>query len=318
MTFLCIAFTSLVIGCSSDDEDDIDLRNSADFAVLTANTVDADIAALGKKLYEDKQLSGDGTVSCMSCHDVAKGGDDGRPTSLGINDQEGPINAPTVLNASYNVLQFWDGRAATLEDQAGGPIENPKEMGGNIADVIVYLKGDTEYSNAFAAAFSDGVTEANIRFSIAEYERTLVTLNSPFDQYLSGDDDAMSEAALRGAQLFAKIGCSDCHNGPALGGSSFEKLGVAKDYFKDRGNVTEADYGRYNVTANEAHRHQFKVPTLRNIELTDPYLHDGTVTTLDEAIRKMATYQLDMTLEDDEVSDLTAFLKALTGEIPGA
>jgi cytochrome c peroxidase len=277
---------------------------------------DPRIVRLGEKLYHDKRLSSDKTVACASCHVIAEGGDDNRKTSIGIQGLAGGINAPTVLNAGLNFVQFWDGRAATLEDQAGGPVENPIEMGNTIAQLLVTLKGDPEYARDFGAAFPDGVTEANFRKAVATFERTLMTPNSRFDRWLSGDASAATASELAGYELFKRVGCIACHQGENAGGNMFQRFGVMGDYFKDRGDVTAADYGRFNVTHVEADRFVFRVPTLRNVELTAPYFHDGFAETLPEAVRIMARYQLGRTLSDNDVDLLVGFLKSLTGELP--
>lgn len=274
--------------------------------------------ALGERLYHEKRLSGDDTVSCASCHAMEKGATDQEAVSTGIGGQKGPINAPTTFNASYNVLQFWDGRARDLKDQAGGPVENPKEMGAKFADVVTKLAGDESYVQAFQATYgAQGISKATITDAIAEYERSLVTPNAPFDKYLMGDEGAIDESAKQGYALFKATGCTACHNGPALGGGSFERMGVAEDYFAARGNVADADQGRFNVTHDERDRHVFKVPTLRNVEVTHPYFHDGSAKTLEDAVRTMAKYERGKTLSDAEVGQLVAFLKSLTGEYDG-
>lgn len=292
-----------------------DLR--APFAPLPA-TVEADAAKvdLGNRLYHDPMLSGDGTVSCATCHDIANGGDDGLPTSTGIDSQRGPINSPTVLNASFNFVQFWDGRAADLKEQAAGPVENPLEMGGAFADVVARLQTSPGYVEAFAAIYDDGITRDNITDAIAEFETTLVT-RSRFDTWLEGDDSALTPEELHGLERFVGVGCTTCHNGAVLGGTTYQKMGLVEDYFAMRGGqITEADLGRFNVTGDEADRHKFKVPLLRNITETAPYFHDGTVEDLSEAVRIMAQVQLGQQLPDEDVTAITTFLGALTGDIP--
>jgi len=277
---------------------------------------DAAKVRLGRRLFHDPILSGDGTVSCASCHSLDRGGADGRRSSLGIRNQVGPINAPTVLNARFHIAQFWDGRAADLREQAAGPVANPAEMGNTWDNVVATLNRSATYSALFRASYPDGVTAANVRDAIAIYEETLVT-PSRFDRWLKGDESALTADERAGASLFVSTGCITCHQGVALGGTSFQRMGAVQDYFAFRGTpLNEADNGRYNVTHNEADRHFFKVPTLRNVALTAPYLHDGTRETLDETVRVMARFQLGRTLEDAQVRQIVAFLQALTGEIP--
>ncbi len=287
---------------------------------LPEKVEDVDIrkAELGRRLYFDPLLSGDGTVSCASCHSFARnlGGADGRAGSIGIGGQRGPISAPTVLNARYNIAQFWDGRAKDLQEQAMGPVENPKEMGDKWENVVEKVKKDEWYAKQFLEVFKGEITKETITEAIAEYEKTLVT-PAPFDRYLRGDPSAIDEQAKAGYALFKEVGCATCHNGIAVGGGMFQRMGVVRNYFEERGGeVTEADLGRFNVTKNEADKHVFKVPTLRNVALTAPYFHDGFAKTLEEAVRLMARFQLGKELDDEQVGKIVAFLKSLTGRLP--
>lgn len=275
------------------------------------------LVALGDRLFHDPVLSGDGSLSCATCHNLDAGGVDGLETSTGIRDQKGPINAPTVYNAAFSRRQFWDGRAADLEEQAGGPVTNPVEMGGNWPDIIAALKANPTYVEAFAKVYADGITQKGVQQAIAAFEKTLITTDSPYDAYLLGDENALDEQAKRGLALFEKLGCPKCHAGPSLGGQSFEYMGLKQDYFAKRGHPTEADLGRYNFSKREADRHKFKVPTLRNIAQTAPYFHDGSVSSLPEAVRVMAQVQLGVTLTDEQTNELVAFLNALTGKFRG-
>jgi cytochrome c peroxidase len=271
---------------------------------------------LGRRLFHDPILSGDGTVSCASCHSLDRGGADGRVSSLGIRNQVGPINSPTVLNARFHIAQFWDGRAADLREQAAGPVANPAEMGATWDNVVAALNRSTVYPDQFRAIYPDGVTAVNVRDAIASYEEMLVT-PSRFDRWLRGDERALSAEERAGADLFVTTGCITCHQGVALGGTSFQKMGSVRNYFNDRSTpLTEADNGRFNHTHVEADRYFFKVPTLRNVALTAPYLHDGSRTTLEETVRVMGRYQLGRELTGEQVTRLVAFLNALTGELP--
>ena len=279
--------------------------------------VDLDKAALGKKLYFEPMLSKDNSLSCASCHGLGKGGTDRLQTSLGFNSQVGPINSPSVFNSAHNFVQFWDGRAASLEEQALGPVENPKEMAESWPNVLEKLKANDAYVKEFAAVFGENaITKENAAAAIAEFERTLITPNSRFDKFLMGNKNALTQLEKKGWQLFQEKGCIACHEGRYLGGTMYQML--SEDYFTDRGDeLTEADYGRYNVTKDDSEKHMFKVPMLRNVALTSPYFHDGSVKTLDEAVRKMGKYQLGEELSGAEVSALVAFLKSLTGEYEG-
>jgi cytochrome c peroxidase len=279
-------------------------------------TVNMDKVLLGRSLYHDTTLSGDGTVACVTCHSLDHGGAEPRKTSTGIRGQVGPINSPSVLNSGYNFVQFWDGRAKDLQEQAAGPVANPIEMGAKWDRVVARLKKNKEYAATFSKLYEDGVTQDNATDAIAEYEKSLIT-PSRFDKFLLGDESAITDAEKKGYATFKEAGCTACHTGIIAGGTMFQKMGLVKDYFADRGTpVTEADMGRFNVTKKPADKHFFKVPTLRNIELTSPYLHDGSRSTLEETVKVMGTYQLGKDLSDAKVNSIVTFLKSLTGELP--
>ena len=276
-------------------------------------------AALGFDLYHDKRLSVDNTVSCASCHDLATAGVDNHQYSHGVNDLMGGVNAPTVYNAVYNFVQFWDGRAATLAAQAAGPPLNPVEMASpSFESIVEKLNADKAFVKAFKAVYPEGISEATITDAIEHFERTLVTPSSRFDKWLRGDDAAITAEELEGYELFKKYDCATCHAGQNLGGLSYELMGLRKHYFEARGlEMTEEDNGRYKETKQERDRHRFKVPGLRNVEHTWPYYHDGTRETLEDAVRDMGTYQSGVELTDAETAKITAFLKTLTGEYQG-
>lgn len=267
---------------------------------------------LGKMLFFDPRLSRSGFISCNSCHNLSMGGSDNLPSSIGHQWQEGPINSPTVLNSSMNVAQFWDGRAATLQEQAAGPISNPMEMASTHVLALDVLRSIAQYRRSFADIYgSDDISIERVTDAIAAFEETLVTPNSRFDQWLRGDDQAMTQAELDGYQTFKDIGCTACHNGPAAGGSTFQRMGIVEPYVTS--NPAE---GRVAVTGKDADRFSFKVPTLRNVELTYPYFHDGAYWKLEEAVELMARLQLGRKLEKQDIDNMTAFLKTLTGEQP--
>jgi len=275
-------------------------------------------AELGQKLYNDKRLSGNDTVSCATCHDLTRGGTDQAVVSTGIRGQKGGINAPTTFNSGLQLAQFWNGRALTLEDQAAGPPANPVEMGSTWPQIVEKLRQDPELSAAMATEYPEGVTERSVTNAIATFERTLLTPDSPFDRYLRGEVAALAEPAVRGWKAFRDRGCATCHTGELLGGQSFERLGVHGDYFASRGTPrTDADEGRAAVTHDEADRGVFKVPTLRNVARTQPYFHDGSAPDVASAVRSMARFQLGVVLPEAEVADLVAFLDSLTGQYQG-
>lgn len=267
---------------------------------------------LGKKLYFDPRLSKSGFISCNSCHNLSMGGTDNLKTSIGHNWQQGPINAPTVLNSSMNVAQFWDGRAPDLKAQAGGPIANPGEMAFTHTLAIDVLESIPQYVIEFKQVFgTDKITIDEVTQAIAEFEKTLVTPNSRFDQWLLGNKDALTAKELAGYNLFKNSGCVACHNGPAVGGSSFQKMGVVEPY-----KAKSPAEGLSGVTGKDADRFKFKVPTLRNVEMTYPYFHDGEAETLTEAVEIMGRIQLGKKFTKEENAQIVAFLKTLTGDQP--
>lgn len=276
----------------------------------------ADKVALGKQLFHEPRLSKSDHLSCASCHDLQQGGVDHQRVSVGINGKLGSINAPTVFNSSLNFVQFWDGRAKTLEEQAAGPIHNPVEMGSNWSEVLGKLNADVAYQQAFRRVYPDGITARNIADALATFERSLLTPRARFDRYLLGDKKALNALEREGYRRFVEHGCASCHQGAAVGGNMFQHFGVMENYFKGR-TLTAADMGRFNVTGLEMDRHVFKVPSLRNVALTAPYFHDGSAKTLEEAIQIMGRFQLGRVLSPEDVVALAAFLRTLTGEWDG-
>jgi cytochrome c peroxidase len=269
-------------------------------------------AELGKKLFFDPRLSKSGFISCNSCHNLSMGGADNLVSSIGHQWQQGPINSPTVLNSSLSVAQFWDGRAADLKEQAGGPIANPGEMAFTHTLAVNVLESIPGYVNEFRLVFGeDGIDIDKVTEAIAEFEKTLVTPNSRFDQWLLGDENALSAEEVAGYELFKDSGCAGCHNGAAAGGTTFQKMGVIEPYKTD--NPAE---GRFAVTGIDADRFNFKVPTLRNVELTYPYFHDGAAWSLAEAVDTMGRIQLGKKFTPEENTKIVAFLKSMTGDQP--
>jgi cytochrome c peroxidase len=269
----------------------------------------ADLVSLGEKLYFDNRLSVNDSQSCNSCHNVKdkKGGVDNKPTSAGAFGKNGDRNSPTVLNAGFHIAQFWDGRAATLADQAKGPILNPGEMAMPSEKAVIEKLSKTEYPELFAKAFpeeKEKLTYDNLAKAIAAFERTLKT-SDRFDDWLKGDLKALSPAEEKGLATFIEVGCVGCHYGATLGGTSYRKLGERNEY-------KTQDLGRFNVTKNEAEKFFFKVPSLRNILLTGPYFHDGSIATIEDAVKKMGYHQLNKELSDEEVKSIVTFFGALT------
>lgn len=281
--------------------------------------VDVKKAAVGDKLFNDKRFSSDDTLSCAGCHFYEKAGTDNQRFSEGIRKQFGDINPPTVFNAAFNMSQFWDGRAADLVEQAGGPPMNPIEMGSkNWEEIIAKLSKDEALTAEFKAAYPDGWNGNNITHAIAEYEKTLITPDSRFDKWLRGDNKAISAQEIQGYQRFKDYRCASCHVGKIAGGQSYEYMDLKKNYFADRaGPALGSDNGRMNLTKNEDDKHRFKVPTLRNIELTHPYMHDGTVDNLDEAVRVMGVYCAGFDIPQSDRDLIVAFMRTLTGNYLG-
>jgi len=271
--------------------------------------VNPEKVALGKKLFLDTILSKDKTLSCMSCHNLTHNGADILGHTPGIDGQLGYFNVPTVFNAVYNFRQFWDGRAKDLQDQALQPIANPVEMGNTIENALKDLKNDTQYVEAFNHIYTDGITEKNLADVLSEFEKTLTTPNSPFDRYLRGDKNALSANAIRGYQLFKEKGCISCHNGINIGGNLFNRFGIY-------GDPKSKELGRYEITHKEEDKYVFKVPSLRNVSVTAPYMHDGRATSLKEAVNLMFKYQLGRRIHGKDLRDIVSFLQSLTGELP--
>jgi len=273
---------------------------------------DREKVELGKKLFFEPRLSKSGWITCNSCHNLSTGGADNLPSSIGHKWIFGPINSPTVLNAKYNLAQFWDGRAKDLKDQAKGPIANPIEMGSTHEIAVNVLQSMPEYVQWFKEVYGDEKIDIDkVADAIAVFEETLTTPNSRFDLWLRDYDDIISKAEKEGYGLFKDKGCISCHNGVGVGGNSYQKFGLAKPYDKDTQTL-----GRYNVTKKEEDKYVFKVPLLRNIELTVPYFHDASTWDLSEAVNIMAEYQLGLALTDNETEKIVAFLRTLTGDQP--
>ena len=272
---------------------------------------------LGRLLFNDVRLSKGAQVSCASCHSLKMGGADGQVVSTGVNSQKGSINSPTVFNSSLNFRQFWNGRAVNLMEQVDGPIANPKEMNFSWPQAIEIISQDPFYVEKFNRAYTDGLTILNMRKAIVSYEESLLTPDSRFDQYLRGNREAITGDELEGYVLFKQLGCVFCHQGVVVGGNLYQKFGVFGDYFADRGSVAEADLGRFLVTNKESDRFVFKVPGLRNVELTAPYFHDGSQEQLEGAVSVMMKYQLGRISKENDVNLIVKFLKTLTGHYPG-
>ena len=318
-SIISVIISSLVMTATSVFADETELlisRANRYFGPLPDSMPGSDndtpeLIALGKKLFFEKRLSINDTQSCASCHrlDGEFAGVDNLPTSPGARGEQGTRNSPTVLNSGWQDSQFWDGRAEDLVEQAKGPILNPIEMGmPDEQTVVEKISGIAEYQKAFDIAFPDQsptITYQNIAEAIAAFERTLITPGR-FDDFMKGDANALTAIEQRGLDTFLKVDCNSCHDGVLLGGETFEPLGKENPY------ENQEDQGIFLLTGDESDRMFFKVAPLRNVALTAPYFHDGKIETLEQAVRKMGKLQLDEDLTDQQVSDITSFLKTLT------
>lgn len=327
LLFLLAIIAALSISQLPEQSENSTLDNDIEIVALAAEPItpiplelelDQEKVALGDRLFHDPILSSNDTISCASCHDIARGGTDRLIASVGMLGANTGLNSPTVFNSGFHSRLNWDGRAATLEDQIDGPITAEKEMGGmSWSDVVDKLSQSSEYVTYFNQIYPEGITSDNIKNAIAVFQRSLYTPNAAFDKYLRGDEAAISAEAKEGYSLFKSYGCITCHQGMLVGGNMFQTLGIFGDYFADRGQITKADLGRYNVTQDDRDRHAFKVPSLRNVTLTAPYFHDGNPQTLEQAIKLMGKYQLGVDIPQQDVDLIIEFLRTLQGEYQG-
>ncbi|MCW8889377.1 MAG: c-type cytochrome [Sedimenticola sp.] len=273
--------------------------------------------ALGEKLFHEPMLSQNGRVACSSCHNLQAAGHDGLSTSIDIRGGFDELNTPTLFNASLNYVLSWTGHLKTLEEQIETVMHNPKHMGSNWERAMGRLRADKTYQQQFQLLYPEGVTDQAVMDALAEYERTLVTPDAPFDRFLKGDQKAISEQAKTGYTLFKSYGCIACHQGQNVGGQLFAKFGLFRNFFNTKERLTNADLGRYRLTGKPEDRHVFRVPSLRNVARTGPYFHDGSIATLPDAVRYMGDLQLGRRIPDQDVGYLVAFLESLTGQYQG-
>ena len=284
-------------------------------AIPIAVSYDLDKYTLGEKLFKEPRLSKDGQVSCASCHLLEAGGADSRRYSKGVADTVTRLNTPTVFNVAYSFRFNWNGQYDNLAAHTDALVQNPTVMAGKWDEIVQTMSEIDDYRQAFKTIYRSGVNKENIIDAIVTYELALTTPNAAFDQYLQGDTSAISASAKSGYDLFKTYGCASCHQGTNVGGNMFQQFGVIGDYFSDRGNITQADLGRFNATGKEADRYVFRVPSLRNVAVTPPYLHDGSARTLREAIKIMVKYQLGRPIPPADIELIAEFLETLTGEI---
>lgn len=334
ITTLVVSLMALALsGCNNNDANFVDFQKTAEEPTILVHAVESSRTKynqplpsleslnlnqakvdLGNRLYHDTRLSGNGKLSCASCHGLAIGGDDNMPVSIGIDGQKGPINAPTTLNSGFNFKQFWDGRARHLRNQAEGPVANPIEMGAKWENVVPRIQAVPQYQTWFKEIYPEQeISQWTITDAIAEFERSLVT-PAPIDAYLKGDDSALSANQIKGYKLFQSYGCVACHQGVNFGSNMMQKFGALEAYFSDN-NEKDVDKGRFNLTQKASDRNVFKVPTLRNVELTAPYFHNAGAQTLDEAINVMGLNQLGRKIPDEDRAKIADFLTSLTGQL---
>ena len=293
------------------------IRNEPIFPIPLKVELNENKVALGKTLFFDPRLSKDNRFSCASCHQLDAGGVDNMPFGASLSDENHIINTPTVFNAVYNFRQNWDGSVKTLGEQIDMVVNNPHEFGTSWDSILQKLSKDIELNNRFHAVYLDGISKDNVVDVIVEFEKSLTTPNSRFDRYLRNEAKSLSKEELKGYRIFKELGCISCHQGINVGGNLYQKFGVFYNYLAERGNISKPDYGRMNVTGRQMDAFVFKVPSLRNIILTAPYLHDGSAETIEQAISIMGRTQLGRTLTDREVFYIKAFLITLTGEYQG-
>ena len=270
--------------------------------------------ALGEKLFREKRVSKDNTMSCNTCHQLDLAGADGLARSPQVSGELTPFHTPTIFNVSLNFQLFWDGRKKKLEEQ----IEAPRDMQTDWKEALVKLRGDPTYQTAFARAYPrQGMSALTLKDAIVTFERSLLTPGARFDRYLQGNQQAITEQEKHGYRLFKSYGCTACHQGVNVGGNMFQKMGVMQEHLHTHQTITPADLGRFSITQREEDRHVYRVPSLRNVAVTAPYFHDGSIATLHEAIREMAKYQLGRPIPKKDVDLIVAFLHTLTGEYRG-
>ena len=308
--FTLFCTLSLVAHAETEDY----LRQEPIFPIPLSYEVDESKAELGEKLFIETRLSVNDQVACISCHQLSSGGDDNQVMGISSSAEQHIINTPSIFNAKYNFRQNWDGGAKTLEEQIESAMVSHHEFNNSWENVIAVLSNDSELLKNFNDIYKNGITKENIISSIVEFEKTLVTPNSKFDKHLRSEDDILSEDEIKGYKIFKELGCISCHQGINIGGNLYQKFGVFYNYIAERGDIKKSDYGRINVTDRLMDAYVFKVPSLRNIAVTAPYLHDGSAATIEEAINIMGKTQLGRSLTTDEILLIKSFLNTLTGE----
>lgn len=293
------------------------LRDEPIIPIPLTSNLNQDKVALGELLFNDTRLSLNNKIACSTCHQLDAGGDDNQKIGIAHDSGMHIVNTPTIFNSRYNFRQNWDGSVRTLAGQIDKVVHNHLEANTNWTELISELRQDFKMSKHFSNVYSEGLSRDTYVDALTEYEKSMVTPNARFDQYLRGDNEAITEKEKQGYQLFKELGCISCHQGINVGGNLFQKLGIFYNYFASRGDIQHADYGRMNITAKQSDMHVFKVPSLRNIELTAPYLHDGNAETLEDVVVIMGRTQLGREIKSTDVDLIVKFLKTLTGEYQG-
>lgn len=309
----CLVFFSIGINCVA-----MAMENDAIVPIEPSKTNESTqkIADFGEHLYNSKLFSKSKSQSCASCHDFDKGGCDNLSTYQQIDDTPGQYNTPTIFNSSLNFRQFWNGRADDIAQAINDHVMDNTVFDNHWPKIIESMNSDETLVSLHNQAFSQALSKESVQQALTIYIEQLLTPNSPFDRYLKGDKTAMSDDAIQGYQLFQKYGCNTCHQGPNMGGNLYQKMGIYKNYFDDKGVVTEADLGLFNVTHKEEDKYIFKVPSLRNVSRTAPYMHDGQIDTLEEMVEIMGVYQVGQAIPSYDVPLIVKFLEALNGENP--
>jgi len=313
-TFLAAVLLCTLEITTARAENNDHLRHEPILPIPQKTETNTDKARLGERLFFDTRLSSNNQISCGSCHQLESGGDDNVAMGISSIADKHIINTPSIFNARYNFRQNWDGSIKTLAEQIDMVLENPHEFDNNWSDVVITLSADNDLQKAFHTIYQDGITRDNIVDALVEFEKTLTTPNSRFDKYLRKEDVSLSEKELKGYMVFKELGCISCHQGVNVGGNLYQKFGVFYNYIAERGDIKKLDYGRMNITNRQMDAFVFKVPSLRNVAVTAPYLHDGSAKTIEEAISIMGKTQLGRTLSISEIHLIKSFLYTLTGE----
>jgi len=302
--FLTTVLISLVTLCSNAES----IPKLVPFKNLNKDRVN-----LGRILFHDKRLSKDNTISCSSCHIIKEGGDDNIPVSVGVDGQKSSLNSPSILYAALNFKQFWDGRVDDLETQVLSPLQNPNEMGSNLVELLAKLKQDKQMVEYFKKAFNEPISIKNFAISLSDFIKSLAKPNSKFDKYLDKKLD-LSRAEKKGYKKFVEFGCIACHQGQAIGGNMYQQLGVIKSYFSEKEKYLKKNQGLYSLTKDKDDLNVFKVPSLRNVTVTAPYLHDGSIQNLAEMLKIMGRHQLGIEINHQDINDIINFLGTLKSE----